>query len=258
MNTTEISTFRHEGVDIRTVLVDGEPWFVAADVARALDMDNIRPSLALLDDDERGVNTIDTLGGQQSVTTVNEPGLYSLILRSRKPEAKSFKRWVTHQVLPAIRQTGSYLAPAERAVPSDFKTALRELLAEVEAHDETKAELAEVAPRAEAWNALASAEGDYSVGDAAKLLARAGINTGPTKLFGQLATLKWTFRGGDGKWRAYAERVEKGYLAEKAQFHHHPATGELVLDAPQLRVTVKGLDRLRQRLHVGALQAVTA
>ncbi|WP_052323532.1 phage antirepressor KilAC domain-containing protein [Leifsonia xyli] len=66
------------------------------------------------------------------------------------------------------------------------------------------------------------------------------------------------YRGGDGKWRAYAERVEKGYLAEKAQFHHHPATGELVLDAPQVRVTVKGVNKLRQRLHVGALTAVTA
>lgn len=114
----------------------------------------------------------------------------------------------------------------------------------------------ELEPRADAWTALASAEGDYSVGDAAKILARAGIPTGPTRLFNQLRDLKWTYRGGDGEWRAYAERVEKGYLGEKPQFHHHPGTGARVVDAPQVRVTVKGLERLRQRLHVGALQAV--
>ncbi|AAT88403.1 hypothetical protein ATY41_10790 [Leifsonia xyli subsp. xyli] len=115
-----------------------------------------------------------------------------------------------------------------------------------------------LAPRAGAWDAIVSAAGDYSVGDAAKILSRAGVPTGPQRLFAQLEGIRWVYRGGDGKWRAYAERVEKGYLAEKAQFHHHPATGDLVLDAPQVRGTVKGVDRLRQRLHVGALTAVTA
>ena len=90
----------------------GSPWFVAADVCAVLDLGNSRQAIARLDDDEKGVSLIRTISGDQSMTTVNEPGLYSLILGSRKPEAKRFKRWVTHEVLPAIRRTGHYgIAP---------------------------------------------------------------------------------------------------------------------------------------------------
>lgn len=87
-------------------MLEGEPWFVAADVCRALGLGNSRQTLSYLDDDEKGVITSDTLGGKQEMSTINEPGLYSLILRSRKPEAKAFKRWITHEVIPAIRKTG--------------------------------------------------------------------------------------------------------------------------------------------------------
>ncbi|HWU31022.1 MAG TPA: phage antirepressor KilAC domain-containing protein [Microbacterium sp.] len=108
--------------------------------------------------------------------------------------------------------------------------------------------VAELTPRAEAWDELASAEGDYAVADAAKILARAGIQTGPQRLFADLARFGWVYRGSDGKARAYARAVDDGYLAEKPQSHHHPRTGELVLDVPQVRVTVRGLERLRSRL----------
>lgn len=256
MNTTDISIFRREGVDLRVIVIDDEPWFVASDVASALGYREARDLTRNLDDDEKGPHILRTPGGEQTVSIISEAGLFSAVLRARVPQAKAFKRWVTHEVLPSIRKTGAYAVEQQRALPHDFASALRELLAEVEAHEETRAQLAEVQPRADAWNAIASAEGDYSVGDAAKILARAGIPTGPQRLFAQLEAIRWIYRGGDGKWRAYAERVEKGYLAEKPQFHHHPATGELVLDAPQVRVTVNGIDRLRQRLHVGALQAV--
>ncbi|WP_318278904.1 phage antirepressor KilAC domain-containing protein [Microbacterium maritypicum] len=109
-------------------------------------------------------------------------------------------------------------------------------------------QVAELTPRAEAWDELASAEGDYSVADAAKILARAGVKTGPQRLFEQLAGIRWVHRAHDGKWRAYATAVDNGYLTEKPQSHHHPRTGDLVLDAPQVRVTVRGIERLRQRL----------
>lgn len=115
----------------------------------------------------------------------------------------------------------------------------------------------ELEPRAQAWDALASAEGDYSVGDAAKILARAGVLTGPQRLFDQMERLGWVFRGGDGSWRAYAHRVDKGYLGEKPQFHYHPGTGERVVDAPQVRVTVKGVEQLRRRLG-GGIRAVAS
>ena len=91
---------------VRTITRDGEPWFVAADVCRALEID--RTQIRRLDEDEKGVYSMQTPGGAQKVTIVNEPGLYSLVLGSRKPEAKAFKRWITHEVIPAIRKTGQY------------------------------------------------------------------------------------------------------------------------------------------------------
>lgn len=99
--------------NVRVVQVDGEPWFVAADVCRALEISNSRDAVARLDDDEKGVGSTDTLGGKQGMQIINEPGLYTLVLGSRKPEAKAFKRWVTHEVLPAIRKTGSYKTPKQ-------------------------------------------------------------------------------------------------------------------------------------------------
>lgn len=107
---SELAIFNYEKKEMRTVTIDGEPWVVAKDVCDILELGNHRSSLALLDDDEKGVHTVDTLGGSQQVSIINEPGLYSLILRSRKPEAKAFKRWITHEVLPAIRKTGAYYA----------------------------------------------------------------------------------------------------------------------------------------------------
>lgn len=93
---------------IRTVEVEGEPWFVAADVCRALEISDTHKAVDRLDDDEKGRSLIPTPGGAQQMAIVNEPGLYSLVLGSRKPEAKAFKRWVTHEVLPALRKTGKY------------------------------------------------------------------------------------------------------------------------------------------------------
>ena len=87
---------------------DGNPWWVAADVCNILGLGNPRTSIALLDDDEKDVHSMDTPGGPQEMAIINEPGLYSLIFRSRKEEAKAFKRWVTHEVLPCIRKNGFY------------------------------------------------------------------------------------------------------------------------------------------------------
>lgn len=101
---------------------DGEPMFVAADVLAALALD--RKALERLDDDEKGVNSIHTPGGEQEVTVVNESGLYSLILGSRKPQAKAFKRWVTHEVLPTIRRTGSYSTQQASGSPQTKPSAL--------------------------------------------------------------------------------------------------------------------------------------
>lgn len=100
--------FEYQGQPVRTVTKDGEVWFVAKDVCEILEITNPTIALERLDDDERAKFN---LGRQGETNIVNEPGLYNLVLGSRKPEAKQFKRWVTHDVLPAIRQTGVYAAP---------------------------------------------------------------------------------------------------------------------------------------------------
>lgn len=95
--------------EVRTVLRNGEPWFVAADVCRVLDHSNVSMALERLDEDERAKLN---LGRQGKANIVNEFGLYALVLGSRKPEAKAFKRWITHEVLPSIRKTGGYQTDA--------------------------------------------------------------------------------------------------------------------------------------------------
>jgi anti-repressor protein len=118
-----------------------------------------------------------------------------------------------------------------------------------------ESKVAELEPSATAWDSLASASGDYEVADAAKILARAGVLTGRTRLFEQLREANWIHRGAQGKWRAYQSAVDRGYLTEKPMSHHHPRSGEVVLDPPQVRVTVKGLNRLRIRLGTLDLDA---
>ena len=129
MNNTTVFNFGER--EIRTVLIYEEPWFVAKDVGDVLKLTNIRANIASLDDDEKGVNTIYAPSGEQEMTIINESGLYSLILRSRKPEAKAFKKWVTSEVLPAIRKQGLYsVAPGvtTSAAPHDVLDTLARAL----------------------------------------------------------------------------------------------------------------------------------
>ncbi|MCP4155667.1 MAG: hypothetical protein GY757_48530, partial [bacterium] len=125
--------FRFESNEVRTLTIDGNPWFVAKDVCNVIT--NARDTLAKsLDDDEKGVENIYTPGGPQQIAVISESGLYTLILRSNKPAAKPFRRWVTSEVLPAIRKTGSYQQPGAGTsrkpesltpVAREFRAALR-------------------------------------------------------------------------------------------------------------------------------------
>ena len=110
-----LETLSFEDREVRMLLRDGNPWWVAKDVCEVLEIAESHRSLAALDDDEKGRHTVTTPGGPQEMAIINEPGLYSLVLRSRKPEAKRFKRWLTHDVIPAIRRHGCY-----RAGPRDL------------------------------------------------------------------------------------------------------------------------------------------
>lgn len=106
---SELAVYDFEGQAVRVIDSEGQPWWVAADVCRCLGIDKSRDAVSRLEEDERGPVLLDTLGGPQQHQAVNEPGLYSLILTSRKPEAKRFKRWITHEVLPSLRKHGRYV-----------------------------------------------------------------------------------------------------------------------------------------------------
>ena len=106
----ELQNFNFSGQDVRIITINGDPWFVGKDVADILGYSNSRKALSdHVDDEDKGVTKSDTLGGNQNITIINESGLYSLILKSKKPEAKQFKRWVTSEVLPTIRKHGAYM-----------------------------------------------------------------------------------------------------------------------------------------------------
>lgn len=107
----ELQIFNYNGNEVRTVQIDGEPWWVLKDVCAVLGISKHRDAAARLDADERESVRVDTLGGTQEMVCVNESGLYNVILRSDKPQAKPFRKWVTNEVLPSIRKTGGYQLP---------------------------------------------------------------------------------------------------------------------------------------------------
>ena len=111
---TELCTFDFESHAMRSVMIEGEPWFVGKDVCRCLDIEKHHQALERLDKDERGTYSVGTPSGNQNMTCVSEPGLYRLIFTSRKEEAERFKRWLAHDVLPTIRRTGRYEAAPEK------------------------------------------------------------------------------------------------------------------------------------------------
>jgi prophage antirepressor-like protein len=126
MNTQNaIMPFRFEEQAVRTLLIDGDPWFVAKDVCDILGHSNSRMALEMLDEDEKGVSKVYTLGGDQDMNIINESGLYNLIFRSNKPEAKAFRKWVTSEVLPTIRRTGAFGTPIDlEEIPEDRRMQL--------------------------------------------------------------------------------------------------------------------------------------
>lgn len=109
MNNLQV--FNYNGNEVRTIQKDGETWWVLKDVCGILGISKYRDTASRLDEDERGSVRVDTPGGEQEMTVINESGLYNVILRSDKPEAKPFRKWVTSEVLPSIRKHGAYMTP---------------------------------------------------------------------------------------------------------------------------------------------------
>ena len=161
----------------------GEPMFVAKDVCAALEIKNSRDALARLDDDEKGVVLTDTPGGEQQMQAVNEAGLYVLVLGSRKPEAKAFKRWVTHEVLPALRRDGGYMVARDE---TPEQTMARAVLLAQATIDRQRDRISELEPKALFADAVAASDGTCLVGELAKMLRQNGVEIGQNRLFAML------------------------------------------------------------------------
>lgn len=232
--------FPETGQPVRSVLIDGEPWFVGKDACDVVGISKYRDALVQLDEDERVSAAVDTPGGAQQMVLVSEPGIYALMLISRSPRVKSFRRWITHEVLPSIRRSGSYSA----AVPQTLPEALRAYATEVEQHEATRQRVAELEPAAGAWQTLADAQGDYSVREAAQILNRdPAISTGQNRLFVTLRELRWI----DSTGQPFQRQIDAGRLVRRSRAYTHPHHGDPVL-ASQVRITAKGVAALRARL----------
>lgn len=231
--------FQYSNKTVRVEIIDGQPWWVAADVCDVLGLSNVTMALEKLDEDELTLSLIEGIGKGLPVNLVNEPGLYSLILRSRKSEAKQFKRWVTHEVLPAIRKTGSYsLAPApapdQFQLPRTFAEALA-LAATIEAEKEQMAaKIALDAPKVEFANSVANSINATSINNAAKVLG-----TGEIRLFQFLRDKKILMKGGDHHNRPYQDYLDRGYFRVVESTWRHPS-GE-TMNSQKTLVTGRGL-----------------
>lgn len=168
-----ITVFENEEFGaVRTATINGEPWFVANDVCAILEID--RTQTRRLDDDEKGVCLIHTLGGDQKMSIVNEFGLYSLILRSRKPEAKAFRRWITHEVIPAIRKHGMYATtPMLRQFqenPELIRLVCERMLTEKDRADKLDKKVTELQPKADFFDAFVNPDDCTNIRTTAKEL----------------------------------------------------------------------------------------
>lgn len=200
---------------VRVVECEGEPWFVAKDVCECLELTDVSKTISLLDDDEKGTNSIRTPGGEQQMLVVSEPGLYSLILRSRKPEAKAFKRWVTHEILPSIRKTGHYGAPEteDEILARALVIAEGRLGMLSHAVSELQEQIALDAPKVELAEAIMETEECVSINQFAKILKQRGLDIGANRLYRDLRRDGYLMHRRGTNWNMPTQRMmDKGYF----------------------------------------------
>lgn len=238
MNNIQI--FKYENNDVRTVELNGEPWFVGKDVAAVLEYSNPRKALAdHVDQEDKGVTKCDTLGGVQELTIINESGLYSLILSSKLPTAKQFKRWVTSEVLPSIRKNGGYIAGQEQLTPSELMAkallVANKTLAEREARiSELTVQNAIMQPKAEYFDELVDRNLLTSFRDTAKQL---GVEE--KKFISFLMEKKYIYRDKKAKLMPYADK-NNGLFEVKECFNE-----KTKWSGTQTLITPKGREMFR-------------
>lgn len=214
---------------------DGEPWFVARDVCDCLELADTNKALLGLDHDEKCEHEDYSCSGRRPFI-ISEPGLYSLILRSRKPQARAFKRWITHDVLPTLRRTGHYSMPAPSSAPAAVDADLARLM--LDRLTIIEQQLAPLKEKAGRFDAFLSVDGTASLTEAAKMLGMTAISL--AKLLRGDA-LRWLFKknGNGGPNIPTAEVINNGWMVLKAA--RSPFDGRLHSSA---RFTAKGLDAL--------------
>ena len=199
---------------IRTLTIDGEPWFVAVDVCRALEIGNPTDAMRRLDADERTLVSIEGASNGLPVNAVNEPGLYTLILGSRKPEAKAFKRWITHEVIPAVRKYGGYMTKSllEQVLenPNLIYEFARRMLEEQQKNERLRQELDRAKPKADYYDAFIHPESCTNIRATAKELKV------PEKMFTAfLIRKRYLYRAPSGSLMPYAKAADDGLFFVK-------------------------------------------
>lgn len=251
---SEIQTFNFNNSTLRTLTDEaGDPWFVAKDVCDVLGYMNHSKAISDHVDPEDKLNneSLSSLG-QRGGWLINESGLYSLILSSKQPNAKDFKRWVTHEVLPSIRKHGIYATETtidQILADPDFGIRLLTDLKEERAKRiEAENQIKELEPKAKALDDFTNVPDALLVREAAKLLSNAGTPIGEKQLREWLSQHGWTYRHA-GTWSAASKRVKAGHLVMvESRTHGQHKDGSIFAFAPTVKITRKGLALLHQRL----------
>lgn len=210
----EIQKFDFKGAALCTLTDEaGEPWFVLKDCMSILDLGNPTETVKMFDKDEFSTTeVIDSIGRRQQTYIISEPGLYRLVMKSRKPEAKEFQRWVTHEVLPSIRKHGGYMAGQERMTPEQMALAsMRWLQSKV---DEQAKQLKAQEGKVLFANAVETARMSILVGDFAKILKSNGIDIGPRRLFAWLREHGWLIKAKGSSWNMPTQKAMDLHLFE--------------------------------------------
>ena len=257
----EIQRFDFRGASLRTLTDEaGEPWFVLKDCMSILDLGNPTETVKMFDKDEFSTTeVIDSIGRRQQTYIISEPGLYRLVMKSRKPEAKEFQRWVTHEVLPQIRRTGGYIPTSD--ADDDMTILAKAVMIGQRTMEEQKQRIAaqqsridELQPKASAWDNFVDIPDALSVRDSAKLLSDLGRPVGQTKLFEWLDRHDWIFRE-NKHWSARQSRINAGHLMMvPSKSHGTHKDGTPFAFPPTVKVTRKGLALIARRLGEETLQ----
>lgn len=227
---------------VRTLIRNNEPFFVASDICKSLNIGNSSDALSRLDDDEKGVASIDTPGGEQVMAIVSESGLYSLVLGSRKPEAKSFKRWITHEVIPSIRKHGAYMTPdtIDNIINNpDFGIKLLNALKEE--REKTRLLSAKIEadkPKTIFADAVSTSHTSILIGDLAKLIRQNGYEIGQNRLFDWMRQNGYLIKNGSSRNMPTQRYVEQGLFEIKESIVQNPDGSVRITKTP--KVTGKG------------------